>query len=231
MGLYRSLFLPWLVDKGTSHASLLDLRRDVVALARGSVLEIGFGPGASLAHYGSIDRLIALEPEPGMLRRARSRMGAARFPVHVVRALAEKLPFQDRTFDTVVSVFSLCAMGSVSRALREVQRVLRPEGAFLFLEHGLAHDQLTAVWQRRLDPVQRHLFGCHLDLAVDRLVMDAGLRLDLMQRVLLADGPPLTSLLYRGVARHEEATTAVPRLRTLSDLPALTGTAPAALTR
>ena len=137
----------------------------------------------------------------------------------------------DQTFDTIVSVFSLCSVGSVGRVLHEIQRVLRPEGAFVFLEHGLAHDFFTAQWQRRLDPVQRRLFGCRLDLAVDRLIVDSGLRLDLIQRVLLTEGPSLTAQLYRGVARHEEATTSIPRLRSLTDVPALAGTAPAALAR
>jgi ubiquinone/menaquinone biosynthesis C-methylase UbiE len=232
MGLYRSLFLPWLIDKGTSHDSLLDLRSDLVAQARGRVLEIGFGPGGSVLHYDGIDRLFALEPEPGMLRRARTRLRAAKFPIHVVRGRAEKLPFPDQTFDTVVSVFGLCSVQSVSRVLRELQRVLRPEGSYLFLEHGRAHDFYTAQWQRRLDPVQRRLFGCHVDLAIDRLVMDSGLRLDHLERVLMSDGPVLTATLYRGVARHEEATTAlVSSLRAASERPMIVDHAPAALAR
>jgi SAM-dependent methyltransferase len=214
MGLYRSHILPWLVDKGTSHPSLLDLRRELVAEARGTVLEIGFGPGGSLPHYTTVDRLYALEPEPAMLRRAHGRMRAAAFPVHLVRARAERLPFRDHTFDTVVSIFSMCSMRSVARALREVQRVLRPEGAFLFLEHGLAHDYFTAQWQHRLSPLQRALFGCRSDLSVDRHVIEAGLRLDQLERILLGEGPSLTAQLYRGTARLEDAqTAAVPDMR------------------
>jgi SAM-dependent methyltransferase len=208
MGLYRSKILPWLVDRGTSHDSLLDLRRELVAEARGRVLEIGFGPGGSVPHYGPIERLVALEPDPGMLRRARPRLEKARFPVQVVHGVAEQLPFQDQTFDTVVSVLSMCSFRSVSRALREVRRVLRPEGAFLFLEHGRAHDFWLWQWQRRLNPVQRRLFGCRLEVEVDRAVIAAGLRLDVMEHVLLTEGPALTSQLYRGIARLEEATIA-----------------------
>lgn len=217
MGLYRSRILPWLVDKGTSHASLLDLRRELVAEAQGTVLEIGFGPGGSIPHYPAIDRLYALEPQPAMLRRARRRIRQAGFPVQLVRARAERLPFPDQTFDTVVSVFSLCSMESVPRVLHEVQRILRPEGVFLFLEHGRAHDFFTAQWQRRLSPVQRFLFGCRSDLCVDRHVIDAGLRLDHLDRILLAEGPALTAQLYRGTARLQDAqtvATSVPRERT-----------------
>lgn len=209
MGIYRNRFLPWLVDRGTSHASLLDLRHELVAEARGRVLEIGFGPGGSIPHYGSIEGLVALEPAPGMLRRARTRIGKAKYPVQVIRARAEQLPFQDQSFDTVVSVLSMCSFQSVSRALREVRRVLRPEGAFLFLEHGRAHDFWLWQWQRRLNPVQRRLFGCRLDVEVDRAVIDAGLRLEVMEHVLLTEGPALTSQLYRGVARLEEAATSI----------------------
>lgn len=213
MNLYRSHILPWLVDKGSSHPSLLDLRRELVAQARGTVLEIGFGPGGSIPHYSGIDRLYALEPQPAMLRRAHRRIDQVGFPVQLVRGRAEKLPFPDQTFDTVVSVFSLCSMVSVSRVLHEVQRVLRPEGVFLFLEHGRAHDFFTAQWQRRLSPVQRFLFGCRSDVCVDRHVIDAGLRLDHIDRILLADGPALTAQLYRGTARLEDAQTAAAPLQ------------------
>lgn len=232
MGLYRNRILPWLVDQGTSHASVLDLRRELVAGARGSVLEIGFGPGGSVPHYGAIERLVALEPEPGMLHRARPRLEKARYPVQVVRARAEQLPFQDQTFDTVVSVLSMCSLQSVSRALREVSRVLRPEGAFLFLEHGRAHDFWLWQWQRRLNPVQRRLFGCRLDVEVDRAVIDAGLRLEVMEHVLLTEGPALTSQLYRGVARLEEATTSLAwSLPTQRDVYGLAEPSPAMLAR
>ena len=122
-----------------------------------------------------------------------------------MRARAERLPFQDQTFDTVVSVFSLCSMASVPRALHEVQRVLRPEGAFLFLEHGRAHDFFTAPWQRRYSPVQKFLGGCRLDLSVDRHVTEAGLRVDHLDRIFLNEGPALTAMLYRGIARLADA--------------------------
>jgi SAM-dependent methyltransferase len=220
------------VDKGTSHPSLLDLRRELVAEARGTVLEIGFGPGGSIPHYTAIERLYALEPEPGMLRRARRRIREARFPVQLVRARAERLPFQDQTFDSVVSVFSLCSMASVPRVLHEVQRVLRPEGAFLFLEHGRAHDFYTAQWQRRFSPVQKFLFGCRLDLPVDRHVTDAGLRVDHLERILLSEGPALTSLLYRGIARLQDAqAVSVAALREQPDTAPIREPARAALAR
>ena len=232
MGLYRSRILPWLVDKGTSHPSLLDLRSELVAEARGTVLEIGFGPGGSIPHYTHVERLYALEPERGMLRRARRRVREASFPMHLVRARAERLPFQDQTFDTVVSVFSLCSMTSVPRVLHEVKRVLRPEGAFLFLEHGRAHDFFTAQWQRRFSPVQRFLFGCRLDLSVERQVTDAGLRVDHLDRIFLGEGPTLTAQLFRGVARLQEAqTVSVGALREQADTAHFREPARAALAR
>lgn len=232
MGLYKDFFLPWLVDKGTSHSSLLDLRSDVAAEARGRVLEIGFGPGGSVPHYQGIEGLVALDPEPGMLRRGRGRISQARFPIQVVQARAEQLPFQDRSFDTVVSVLSLCSLRSLGRALYEVRRVLRPEGAFLFLEHGRAHDFYTAQWQRRLNRWHGMLFGCKLDVEIDRALIDAGFRVDVMEHVLLHEGPSLTSQFYRGVARHEEASTSTAwSPRTREETRAIVEAAPAVLAR
>jgi len=57
-------------------------------------------------------------------------------------------------------------------------RVLRPAGAFHFMEHGLSPEETVARWQHRLTPLQRRVFGgCHINRPIDRLVVDAGLEL------------------------------------------------------
>jgi SAM-dependent methyltransferase len=230
MGLYRTRVLPWLIDRGTSHPSVAELRAELLAGARGRVLEIGFGPGASVEHYAGIEELVALDPSGPMLRRAARRVRRAGFPVRIVRAQAERIPFADASFDTVVSVLSLCSFASPARALAEVRRVLRPEGAFLFLEHGLAHNPTLAGWQRRLTPLQRRLFGCRLDLMVDRTIAEAGLRLDAVDRLHVPGGPAISGQFYRGVARHEDAEVPT-RTPARAELPSLGTSAAPALAR
>jgi len=140
----------------TERAGMAERRRRLVSEARGSVLELGAGTGLNLAHYPKgLDRLALAEPEPNMAERLRRRAARLGRQVEIVRAPGEMLPFDDDSFDTVVSTLVLCTVSDPGRTLAEVRRVLRPGGSLLFLEHvrsedpGLARrqDRLHGIWK------------------------------------------------------------------------------------
>src|SRR5687768_5749374 len=122
---------PWfarLYDPLMAPIELLGMRRrrrDLVADAAGLVLEVGAGTGLNLPHYRSAARVIATDPEPAMLWRARPRAAAARVPVYLVAADAQALPFPAGTFDTVVATCVFCTIPDPEAAFREVRRVLK----------------------------------------------------------------------------------------------------------
>src|SRR3954469_9228356 len=92
-------------------------RRDLLASARGRVLELGAGTGLNLRHYPDGVDLVLSEPDPAMRARLKRRAGSA---VPVVDAGAERLPFPDDSFDTVVSTLVLCTVADPDAALAEV---------------------------------------------------------------------------------------------------------------
>lgn len=126
-------------------------RRRLVHGATGEVLEIGAGTGRNLELYESADRVVALEPDPGMRARAIEAARGASVPVEVVDGRAEALPFPDGSFYTVVASYVLCSLRDQSLALREARRVLRSGGALRFYEHVRARDPKLARWQDRLE--------------------------------------------------------------------------------
>lgn len=138
------------------------LRRKLLEHARGRVLEIGVGTGLSLPHYPPVDELVAADPSEPMLRRARRRAAETGRDVTFVEAPAEQLPFEDDSFDTVVSMLVLCTVKNQQRALHEIRRVLRPSGQLLFSEHVRSGDPKRARWQDRLQPIWGVVAnGCH----------------------------------------------------------------------
>src|SRR5262249_61541674 len=86
-----------------------------------------------------------------MYRRARRRIKQARIEVDQRVLGGERLPFEDATFDCVVSTFTLCSIKEVAQALREAYRVLKAGGRFLILENGLRPDPKVPKWEPRLD--------------------------------------------------------------------------------
>ncbi len=145
----------------TEAAGLRALRQQLLAAAAGDVLEIGGGTGANVALYPAAVRSLTItEPEAPMLRRLERRVSELGSHAMVIRAPAEDLPFEDGTFDVVVSTLVLCGVSDQPRALRQLRRVLRPGGQFLFLEHVRSDDPKLARHQDRMNPINRFVVHC-----------------------------------------------------------------------
>jgi SAM-dependent methyltransferase len=180
--------------------SFAEHRRKTLRDAGGRVLEIGAGTGFNLPHYPEgLAELVVTEPKAGMLRRARRR--AAGRPVTFVQAAAESLPFQDSSFDTVVSTLVFCSVEDVDRALAEIHRVLRPGGQLIFVEHVRSNDPRTARWQDRLErPWQSLADGCHPNRATLERIEAGPFELVEVEHGELPKSPPIVRPLVTGRA-------------------------------
>ena len=202
MGLYATQIFPRLMDWVMSGDEFQRLRKLLLQGAHGEVLEIGLGTGLNLPHYpGSVSCLHAVDPAPLLPNRVAQRSRAVAFPVQIKQVSAETLPFDDRTFDCVVSTWTLCTIPDPVKALREVRRVLKPNGVFLFLEHGRSEDSKIATWQDRVNPLQRVIgCGCNLNRKIDQLIGQAGLAITKLDRFHMQHVPRLGGAMYQGSA-------------------------------
>jgi ubiquinone/menaquinone biosynthesis C-methylase UbiE len=149
------------MSRKSEEAGVRALRQGLLADASGRVLEIGGGTGANLPFYdGTVESLVVTEPEPAMLRRLQNKARVQAPLAKVLRAPAEDLPFEDDSFDTVVSTLVLCGVDDQARSLREVRRVLRPGGQLLFLEHVRSDDPRLARFQDRMNWLNRLMVDC-----------------------------------------------------------------------
>lgn len=205
MGLYATQIFPRLMDWVMARPAFSQLRETLLQLASGEVLEIGFGTGLNLRHYPTtITRLSIIDPATLLPAKVARRMAAAPYPIQTTHVTAENLPFPDRQFETVVSTWTLCTIPDPMLALREVGRVLKPGGRFLFLEHGRSDDRRIAVWQDRLNPIQNVMgCGCHLNRQIDRLITQSGLTITHLDRFSMQGVPRLAGEMYRGTATRQ----------------------------
>jgi len=199
---YDRHILPYVLDLACGVKPVSEQREKVVPLAQGRVLEVGIGTGLNLRYYdkSKAREIIGLDPALEMHPLARKRMQRAGLAVQLVGLSAERIPFDDATFDTVLMTYTLCSIPDPVAALREMRRMLKPGGRLIFCEHGLAPDASVRRWQDRLTPVWSKLGGgCHLNRDVPRLLREADLQsMDLQAKYL--QGPRPLTYNYWGTA-------------------------------
>jgi ubiquinone/menaquinone biosynthesis C-methylase UbiE len=189
--------------KAAEEAGLRDMRRDVLAGARGRVLELGAGTGLNLELYPpDVSDPVLVEPDPHMVKQLRKRVTELGSTAQVVEAPGEKLPFEDDSFDTVVVTLVLCTVPNQTATLAEIKRILKPDGQFLFLEHVRSSDPDLAKWQDRLEKPWRFLGdGCHCNRDTESALKAAGFELSDVEHPELPKAPPIVRPMAKGSAR------------------------------
>jgi ubiquinone/menaquinone biosynthesis C-methylase UbiE len=136
MGFYQDQIVPFLINWSMRQRNLAVYRSRIIPAAEGRVLEIGMGSGLNLPFYSrNAARVIGLEPSSRLLAMARQAEWTGNEPVKFIEGSAEMIPLTDASVDTVVTTWTLCSIPDAPRALREMRRVLRPNGRLLFVEH------------------------------------------------------------------------------------------------
>jgi ubiquinone/menaquinone biosynthesis C-methylase UbiE len=206
MGLYRHHIFPRLMDWVMAGEEFRHLRTGLLAQVHGEVLELGIGTGLNLPHYPkTVTRLHAVDPADLLPKIVTERSAGQSFPIRIQHVTAESLPYDDRSFDFAVSTWTLCTIPDPVKALREVRRVLKPDGMFLFLEHGRSENEKVAAWQDRLNPVQKIIgCGCNLNRKIDQLIAQAGLKIMTLDRFQIQRVPRLGGEMYQGTATRSD---------------------------
>ena len=192
----------------SERAGQAEVRRGLLADARGRTLEVGAGNGFNLPHYGAgVTELVVTEPSPHMLALLRERLEADPPKAggwDLVEAGAESLPFGDASFDTVVGGFILCSIPDPAAALAEMARVLRPGGRYLFLEHVHAGEG-TALgrFQDLVEVPHRYLAaGCHPNRRTGALIDASPLNVERLEHGRMPRALPTVRPTIFGSARR-----------------------------
>jgi len=187
---------------GTEEAGLRDRRRETLAAARGRTIDIGAGTGANLGLYPeAVTELVFSEPDPHMAKRLRHKLGESGRRAEAIEAPAERLPFEDSSFDTAVFTLVLCTVPDPAAALAEAARILKPGGKLLFVEHVRAEDARLARWQDRFERPWRFVAdGCHCNRDTVATIEASPLTLERVERGLLPKAAPIVRPMARGSA-------------------------------
>lgn len=201
MGLYAKRILPYLIDLSMKDRATTQCRSKLIPEATGRVLDVGIGSGLNLPFYGhDVVHVYGIDVSPKLLEMARRKTNGLPFSTELLHRSAEEIPLDDKSIDTVVLTWTLCTIRDAERALREMKRVLKPDGRVIFAEHGLSPDPNVQAWQQRLNPLwSRIAGGCNVNRKIDALLTSAGFRIARLE-TSYSPGPKFLSYTYQGLA-------------------------------
>ena len=182
-------------------ATFSDQRTSLIAVTQGRALEICVETDKNLPYYSpwvtELTQISLTGAQPQAHETSTDRGLTVRRTF--LDPTADRLPFEDSRFDWAVSTLALCRVRHPAALLAETARVLKPSGAYLFLEHGRSPDSSTSNWQDRLERYWERIGGCELCLPIDEIIRSAGFRIDLLERFQMGR-PKFLSAMYRGSA-------------------------------
>jgi ubiquinone/menaquinone biosynthesis C-methylase UbiE len=160
-----------------------EIRRELLRSASGKVLEIGSGTGINFPLYESVERVTAIEPNQHMIEKSILKKKLSSIPIEIINAGAEKLPFEDNHFDSVVATLVFCTIPDVESAIKEIMRVCKPGGKILLFEHVKMGNPFLAKLQDWLTPAWRRICdGCCLNRNTLHLIRKNGVEVIEMKK-------------------------------------------------
>jgi ubiquinone/menaquinone biosynthesis C-methylase UbiE len=202
MGMYRSRVLPHLMNAAMRTDENDEIRSRVCADLEGTVVEIGFGSGLNVPHYpADVQTVHGVEPLERSVALASERIDASPADIRHAGLDGQRIELPSACADAVLSTWTLCSIPDVDAALAEIRRVLKPGGAFHFVEHGLSPDPKVARKQGRVEPITKpFLGGCHLTRDIPGLLRGAGFVIDSMTTYQHPKEPKIFGWTFEGRA-------------------------------
>lgn len=154
-------------------------RKRLIPRAKGKVLEIGSGTGVNVSLYNmkNIGSLTLSDYEISEMLKEKTKVMTEKEKVEVLRAEATKLPFEDKTFDTVVATFVYCSVEDPLKGLEEIKRVLKDNGQLIYIEHIAPTKKFLRWLTDVLTPGWKKMAGnCHLNRDYEKTLRVAGMR-------------------------------------------------------
>lgn len=196
---YKKNIYPKALELTMTKPSLMKVRKELLLTVRGNILEIGFGTGINLECYPKhINKLFAIDVNSNVLSVASKRISESDITVYFNNSSAEKLSFDDNTFDSIVSTFNFCSIDNTEAVTKEIYRVLKPGGRLYFVEHGASPDK----WIRIAQNIFTHIYSiiaCRPNKDIKNILSKQPFATIEMEQFYLKNALKITGYCYKGI--------------------------------
>jgi len=201
--MYDKYILPHVLNYSCGQKPFIKQREKIVPMAKGDVLEVGIGSGLNMPFLDSnkINTFKGIDPSEKLISMAEQKISDSMPKVDFMVSAAEEMEFNDESFDTILMTYTMCTIGDLSSAMKQIKRVLKPQGQLLFCEHGLAPEEKVIVWQNRTNRFWSYISGgCNLNKNIPVLLQEADFKIVSMDTMYLPKTPKILGYNYWGNA-------------------------------
>ena len=200
---YEKYLLPKLLDTCCSTKPINYQRKKIVPHAEGTILEIGIGSGLNIPFYekSKVNTIYGLDPSSELCEMAKKTAIKSELDIDFLINGAEEIKLISNSVDTVLLTYTLCTIPNPFDALREIKRVMKPDGKIFFCEHGIAPDKTIIKWQNRINPLWGKLFGgCNINRDIPNILLEGGFKINNLEQMYLPSTPKIVGYNYWGNA-------------------------------
>ena len=148
------------------------------SVGNSKVLEVGVGTGANIELWPLEAQVMGIDFSPRMLVQARKRANKLGGGADLCLGDVQSLDFPDASFDVVIATFLFCSVPDPILGLREIGRVVRPNGKILLLEHMISPNPFLAAIMDALNPLVVRMMGANINRRTLDNIRAAGLHID-----------------------------------------------------
>ena len=141
------------------------------------ILEVGVGTGKNMPYYPQGAQISGIDISERMLARAGERAQSLGLEVDLRQMDSQHLEFPDDSFDAAVATFVFCSVPIPVQGLRELGRVVRPNGDIWLLEHVRINRPVLGTLMDLLNPVVVRMMGANINRQTVENVRRAGLKI------------------------------------------------------
>lgn len=179
MGYYQKIFAA-IYDKfmGNIEIEFGQLRRELLSDLKGNILDVGSGTGANFEYFNKEANVIAVEPSPYMLEKAKTKLPQeAHITTYNLSVTDSKMDsiIQPKSIDYIVSTLVLCTIPDYQLALKKFHHWLKDDGKLIVIEHIHAKEKPRRIIQNIINPAWKVIGdGCHLNRDTDKVIKSIG---------------------------------------------------------
>lgn len=163
-------------------------RQRLWSLVKGpKVLEVGVGTGKNIPYYPEDVKITAIDLTPGMIKHAQKIAKELGVDIEISLGDAQALDFPDANFDTVVATFVFCSVPDPGLGLKEIKRVLKPDGQLLMLDHVRSENVVLGKAMDILNPLIVRMMGANINRKTVENVKNGGFKIEKAEQLALGD--------------------------------------------